>query len=47
MLKKAQNFQHIKKIFFTIYKFESINCLQFIFQHKKYFYTLKRGVFRY
>jgi hypothetical protein len=45
MLKKAQIFYYIKKIFFTIHEFESINCHQFYFPHKKSFLRIKMSSF--
>ncbi len=44
-LKKHKFFNILKKIFFTIHKFESINCHQFIFPHKKSFLRVKTWSF--
>ncbi len=44
-LKKHNIFNIFKKIFFTIHKFESINCHQFIFPHKKSFLRVKTSSF--
>jgi hypothetical protein len=44
-LKKHNLFNILKKISFTIHKFESINCHQFIFPHKKSFLHVKTWSF--
>jgi len=44
-LKKHKFFNILKKVFSTIHKFESINCHQFIYPHKKSFLRVKRSSF--